>query len=435
MDEQKIGYKVILRQKEFMKTVLADIINRFGDCVDGVALVWLIYQVTQSAAWSAILFGVNRLPTIFLQPFAGAAIEGKNKKMIMVVTDVIRGICVGFIAIALVCGFLNKWIILIATLVISCAEAFRGPASTAILPKLLDKKYYEFGLSLSRSTSSITELIGIGLAGVIIATFSVSTAIFIDMITFFLSALILFTLKVKEENLSKGKINAKEYVDSLKDGFAYIKENAILRYFVVLAVFLNGILVPYNSLQAPLISEVLHSTEIMLSVMACALTIGMILGAGVYPYLSRKLNSRIVASLGGYSIGLFYFSMIVVGRFITSAILMYILMALISFIVGVAVSLLSSFLGVELVKSIEEQYLARISSIYGAACVAAMPVVSFLISAIAGFTPTWLIFVISGVLDIIICINLCSKKKFLALKKDVKEEDINEETIGDSQAC
>jgi MFS-type transporter involved in bile tolerance (Atg22 family) len=239
---------------------------------------------------------------------------------------------------------------------------------------------------------------------------------------------------VKEEELTKAKINAKEYIVSLKDGFTYLKENAVLRYFVVLAVFLNAVLVPYNSLQAPLISEVLHSGEIMLSVLGVAIAIGMIFGAAVYPYLSNKLNQRIIASLGGYSIGVFYLMFVVLGRFVVSVIATYIIVSLVSFIVGVAVALLSSFCNVEFVKNIQGDYIARVSSIFSACCVAAVPVVSFIISILAGFTPTIVLFLVAGILDFIICFSLCSKKRFVAMKKEEAEGN-NGEKIADSTAC
>ena len=221
VSKEKIGYKVILKQTEFMKTVIAALINRFGDSVDSIAFTWLVYQVTQSATWSAIIFGINRIPTIFLQPFAGAMIEGLNKKRVMIITDVIRGLSVGFIATAMIAGFLNQWMLLGSTIVISCAEAFRGPASTSLIPKLLEDKYYEFGLSLSSSSSSIMELIGLGLAGVIIATFGISTAIYIDAATFFISALIIMTLRVREKKEKHSSLNVKTYLDTLKGGFLY----------------------------------------------------------------------------------------------------------------------------------------------------------------------------------------------------------------------
>lgn len=429
----KVGYRDIFRQKEYVKLVIADVINRFGDSVDSIAFVWLVYQVTNSAAWSAIIFGVNRIPTVFLQPFAGALIERIKKKRIMVVTDIIRGLCVGFIALAYAMGFLNQWYILLATLIISSAEAFRGPASNAIIPKLLEQKYYEFGLSLSRSANSIVELIGLSIAGIIVTKFSVIGAIIIDMVTFFLSAFILALLMVKEETLSDAKIDAKGYLNTLKEGFEYIGKDAFMKYFVTLALFLNAILVPFNSLLAPLVSEVLKLGELMLSVVSTALSVGMIIGATVYPYIGIKFSKRAIVLICGYSIGFYYCSFFVAGSFITFDLAKYILIGFFSIVVGADISLLSSMTSVEFMKNVKEEYLARSSSLLNALCTAAMPVTSFIISAVAGFTSTAVLFIISGIADFIVCTILARKKYFVGLEKERIGDNDNEQAEDSSE--
>ena len=68
---EKIGYRDILRQKEYMKLIGANLINRFGDSIDAIAFTWLVYAVTGSAAWTTLIFALNQLPTVLLQPFAG----------------------------------------------------------------------------------------------------------------------------------------------------------------------------------------------------------------------------------------------------------------------------------------------------------------------------------------------------------------------------
>lgn len=412
---QKIGYRDILKQKQYMKTVIAALINRFGDSVDSIAFTWLVYQVTQSAAWSAIIFGINRLPTIFLQPIAGAWVESRNKKKIMVVTDVIRGICVGFIATAMLLGFLNQWLLLGSTIIISCAEAFRQPASAAMLPKLLDKKYYEFGLALSSSTASAMELIGLAAAAVIIGTFGVSTAIYIDAVTFFVSAAIILTLRVKEELVVRVKVSIKEYKKDLKEGFLYIRDRRYLRYFVILAVYLNGILVPFNSLQSPLVSEILHANEVMLSVIGGFLTIGMLVGSVSFPYVRAKFSERFLIVCGGYSIGVYYLLLLVIGQFCKQEILLYVCVAFVTFLFAICIALLSSFANAEFMKSVEQNYMARVASLFSAGCVASMPIVSFIVSLLANFLETSIIFIISGVCGILFGIFYCSKKRIQRL--------------------
>ena len=410
----KVGYRVILKQRQYMKIIIAALINRFGDSIDCIAFTWLVYEVTNSASWSAIIFGVNRIPTIFLQPFAGAIVEGMNKKSIMIVTDIIRGICVGFIATAMVLGILNQWILLTTTVVISCAEAFRGPASTSLIPKILDKKYYEFGMSLNASATTIMELVGLGMASVIIAAWGISTAIYIDMATFFISALIIVTLQVKKEHKQKKKIEGKTYLNDLSGGFKYIKERKVLLYFIVIGIFLNAILVPLNSLQAPMVSEVLHSTEIMLSVLNMSLSIGILLGSVMFPYLALKIKKSTMLTVGSYTIAFYYFAILLAGKMELQLVLFAIVVAA-SFLMGIAVSVLNALVGVEFMKCCEEAYLARAASILNAGAIASMPVSAFMIGFGANYLSTQSILFICGILGILATVLLCVPKKLKEL--------------------
>ncbi len=39
---EKVGYREILRQKEYRKIILAGLINRFGDSIDAIAFTWRV---------------------------------------------------------------------------------------------------------------------------------------------------------------------------------------------------------------------------------------------------------------------------------------------------------------------------------------------------------------------------------------------------------
>ena len=51
MEEKKIGYKDVFRQKEYLKMIFAALINRFGDSIDAIAYTWIVYELTGNAAW------------------------------------------------------------------------------------------------------------------------------------------------------------------------------------------------------------------------------------------------------------------------------------------------------------------------------------------------------------------------------------------------
>ena len=77
-----ITYRELLKNREYVKLLFTNLIDRFGDSVDAIAFTWLTYQLTKSAAWSALIYGLNVLPNIVAQPFFGALVEKMDKKKV-----------------------------------------------------------------------------------------------------------------------------------------------------------------------------------------------------------------------------------------------------------------------------------------------------------------------------------------------------------------
>ena len=237
----KIGYRDVFRQKEYLKIIIAALINRFGESVDAIASTWITYELTSNATWSAIIFGMNRLPSVFITPFAGAWVEIRNKKKIMLVTDIIRALCVAFLATSYLLGFLQAWMLIITSLIISTAEAFRGPANTALTPKILEKEYYEYAMSLMSTLSTVTELIGTALAAGIIALIGTAGAIYVDMITFILSAIIILFVNSKETSLVKSDFNTTKYKEMLIEGVEYVRRKEIVFGLLIVCAFKRNV--------------------------------------------------------------------------------------------------------------------------------------------------------------------------------------------------
>ena len=103
--------------------MIAALINRFGDSIDAIAIHGLSMRITGNAAWSAIIYGVNRIPSIISTYVSRTWVEGQ-KKTIMIVTDLIRcGQNIAFVATGGLFGFCGI-MLLVTTLTISTVEVF-----------------------------------------------------------------------------------------------------------------------------------------------------------------------------------------------------------------------------------------------------------------------------------------------------------------------
>ncbi len=112
-----------------------------------------------------------------------------------------------------------------------------GPASAALTPKVLEKEYYEYGISLSTTLSSMVELIGTAVAAVIIAVIGTSGAIYVDMATFFSVRTDHCICEYKRAGLVKQKFDRKAYVKNLADGFSYVKKRCNDPHFFTFGSF------------------------------------------------------------------------------------------------------------------------------------------------------------------------------------------------------
>lgn len=404
--EKKIHYKEILSQKEFLKHIVANSVSRFGDSIDAIAFTWLVYAITESAAWSAIVFVVNQLPGVLIQPFVGPIVEGMNKKKVMIVTDLLRGGIVIGLALLYLKGIASPWILLLFTLGNSTIEAFSLPAFTAVVPKIIEERYYTYGTSLSSMLTTIVQLAGMAAGGMIIGTWGVGIAIVIDGISFLGAALMRVFLHLEEKELYKGKLEIAEYFKTLKSGAFYIKDKPSIRNFCLMAMAANAILVPINSLQTPLITEVMGQGSELLSVFSIAMLIGMLSGSVVFPFIMEKIQARTVVVITGVGIGITFF-LYTMGIWVQeNKIVIYGLTITASVMLGGCAGILNSVLSVQFMKVVSQDYMARVGAIFNASASAATPITSVLVSVLSAKFAVSQIFFICGVLCVILFIMI-----------------------------
>lgn len=401
-ERKKISYADILSQKEYLKIIFSNIINRFGDSVDAIAFTWLVYAVTESASWSAVIFALNQLPSVLLQPFAGPIVERMNKKRVMVASDIVRGVITAGLAVMYFTGHTNPWVLAVFTFCNSSVEAFCLPAGMALIPQILKDEYYAYGTSLNTTVSTIVQLIGYGAAGFIIGKAGIEAAIMIDAFSFFGSAIIRAFLHVKESFHNEEKMNMHVYMEMLKDGMRCVKEKTVIRNFCMLGIVVNAIVVPLNSLQSPLVSEVFEGGSELLSLISVLCTAGMGMGAFLCPILKKKISVNNLITGGGILVGagmILYTFGIYCKNFQAAS---GMLAGIASLLIGIGVSLVSAVLGVQFVEAVKQEYLARVGAIFNALATAAVPAASIVVSVLAGICSVRQIFMVSGLVCVLL---------------------------------
>ena len=135
----------------YVYLLTSNIINRCGDSLDTILFTWLVYLLTNSAGWSAIIFGINQATSVIIQPFIGPLVENMNKKKVLVLSDIARVLLVLYILYVYTQNMLSPLILVFMTISISLIEAFHMPAGVAVIQHVLPNEHYDKGVSVNVS--------------------------------------------------------------------------------------------------------------------------------------------------------------------------------------------------------------------------------------------------------------------------------------------
>ena len=125
--------------------------------------------------------------------------------------------------------------------------------------------------------------------------------------------------------------------------------------------------------------------------------VGMGLGSFFLPYLMQRLPIRTIMTVAGTLAGVCY-SGLMLGKLTYGQVIpSYILCATVTFFLGLNASWVTGMVSIQVMKFVEEQYLARTFSIFNASASAATPIMSVIISAISLQLSVSTIFLCSGI--------------------------------------
>ncbi len=395
-------YGVLKTQTQYLKMIAANAINRFGDSVDSIAYSLMMYNVTGSAAMMALVFGINFLPTILLQPIAGVMVDRVNKKRVMVLCDLGRGAVVAFTAAAFLFGQLSTSLIIISVLLNSTLEALRVPAGAAVAPLLLDKDKFDVGTALNQTLGRVCEVVGLALAAPTVVGLGMGGALLIDAATFLGSALFIGLIKSEKAvtPAAEGRMDVKGVYSGLIDGFKYVKGNKPLFALILIGMMLNFTAVPYSVFITPYVTDNIGAGAGMLSAQQLVFVVGAALGAFITPWV-KHISLKALITAAGIASGLIYASLSMVPGLESFVVRCGIFLAL-SVFMGITSGVLNVQFSIGYMRAIDDCYRGRVSGVTNALLTMIMPVCAWIMSVITAFitVPSTLLF--TGIITVIL---------------------------------
>ncbi len=281
----------VLSIKPFRRLWIALSLSSLGDWLSIVALTALAPSLASGGAvakGSAVsgVWVATLLPALLFGPLAGAVADRLDRRMTMIIGDVIRGLL--FLSIPL---FPHLTWIYVAKFLAGITTQFWSPATSASVPNLVPKDKLERANQLSLLTTygtaplaaglfSVLALVSEGLSRVtpLFHASNVDLALYFNAASYGISALTVYFIREIPKRNACDKISVPSTAKSIWDGWRFIRKTPVVRGLVigmVGAFAAAGVVVGLGYLY---ITDTLHGGSAGWGLVFAAIFVGMALG-------------------------------------------------------------------------------------------------------------------------------------------------------------
>lgn len=324
--EKARGYSSLFANRNFCMLWLAQIFSQFADRIIFVVFVTIIAlnfdpngKSTSLQSWLYIAFTI---PAILLTAVAGVFIDIWNKKVIMIITNILRAV------IILLLPLFDKTLLTLYMLafMMSSVTQFFVPAEAAIIPSVANKYQLLTANSLFTTTMMASLIFGFALGDPMINIFGIKSVHYGIAIFFAIAAFCLIFVKYKAPKKKKKHTEVTFFKD-MKEGLVYIKNTPIVRSAMLKLTMLFSIIVMLSIMSIGLSQRYLYpdnpivgAQKFVYIVVYCG--IGMVFGAFLVGNYFRKIEKHLLGYIGMFTlgVGLFLFSML---PFVPQAVLLH----------------------------------------------------------------------------------------------------------------
>ena len=316
-------FRDVLKDRNFFCLWLAQVVSNFGDRLTQMALVALVYQRTPGSAIAlAKLISFTIIPVFLIGPIAGAWVDRLNKRNVMVISDLLRGILV--LAIPFFIMLHQILFVYLAVFLVFSLSRFFIPSRMAIIPDIVSKDKLLVANTLADTTHMLGNVMGLVVAGMLVNIKFIGAigGFYIDAATFFASAAFIammvqrsFVKEVREDLLvtkeALSRSIRKSIFAEMKEGIRYLRKYSQMHFIVYVFFLLMAGLGAISCVVIVFIQESFGTATLDLGLIGMFLVGGLLMGTLLYGRFGQKMEKSrtiLLSFIGtGISVVLFAF--------------------------------------------------------------------------------------------------------------------------------
>ena len=385
--------------RNYLPMGIGQIVSLVGSALVQFSLVWYVTKQTGSATVLASATTAALLPNILLGPFVGALVDRWNRKLVMIIADLVVALATAVLAVLYATGAIQIWHIIAILLARSAAGVFQGPARTAATTLMVPQQHLSRLGGINQAVDGMINVFSPALGALLLELLPMQGVLAVDIITAAIAiSLMIFFVRVPQPTTKPktDRITPKSLMVDVRESVRYIITWPGLFLMILMASLLNMALAPGGNLLPLHVTTFFGKGAQELAWMQVAMGIGGIVGGlvlGVWGGFKRKVWT-VLTGVIGIGAGMLLFGLIPANRYAYSLICLV--------VVGGMASFANGSFGPLLQTKVPPEVQGRVFTLLSSLSLAMMPIGLFLSAPIADRFGTRVSYIAGGSLCLII---------------------------------
>ena len=278
------------RNADFRKLWVGQTVSELGSVVTRTAVPLVALLALGAGPLEMALLVVSAgLAVLLVGFFAGAWVDRLRRRPLLIWADAMRAVLLFSIPAAYLAGVLRIEQLYLVVFLEGCLRALFDAAYPAYVPSLIGIDRVIEGNSKLATSSSLAEIGGPGLAGGLVQAIGAPFAIFVDAISFVVSAISLVLIRGQEPP-RRPRSSASPMQLEILEGVRLVRRHAVLVPLTLRSITAHVAGSFYGVLYTIYLIEDLHLSPFLLGVVVSAGGVGSLVGS--------FFASRVIARLG-----------------------------------------------------------------------------------------------------------------------------------------
>ena len=249
--------------------------SSIGTWMQIVAQGWLIYRLSHSAFLLALDQFLGGIPIFLFTLIGGVVADRIERRKVLLASQYVQMTSAAILTVLVATHLVHVWQILCLSFVSGFAQAFGGPAYSALIPTLVDRDDMPNAIALNSIQFNLAVTIGPALAGQALAKLGETWCFGLNALSFLAPIISLLSITTRFLPASTGE----SIFTSLKAGIKFVRRMGSMEALIVLAFCMTALSMPMRTYIPVFVKDIFHRGPETYGNLLSLMGIGSIIGS------------------------------------------------------------------------------------------------------------------------------------------------------------